>query len=74
MKTLSVIAVVVFLTAGMICIQAAPAYSWNTENFDGGSGSTINTEVDTSSSSNVPDVGPSGPVGYYDENMEYHSY
>jgi hypothetical protein len=71
MKTFLIITIAVLLTAGMICPQTVLA--WDTENFDGGSGSTINTDVDTSSSS-VPDVGPSGPVGYYDENMEYHSY
>lgn len=42
--------------------------------FDGGGGSTINTEYDTESYQNVPDVGPSGPVGYYDSEGNYHSY
>ena len=44
----------------------------DTAYFDGGSGSTINTSASTESS--VPDVGPSGPVGYYDQDGEYHSY
>jgi len=43
----------------------------NSAAFDGGEGSASNTGTyDTSS---VPDVGASGPVGYYDENMDYHS-
>lgn len=42
--------------------------------FDGGGGSTINTEYDTESYQNVPDVGPSGPVGYYDSEGNYYSY
>jgi len=71
MKQLLFILALLF-TVGMVSPQAALAESWDTENFDGGPGSTINTTVDTSS--DVPDVGPSGAVGYYDEDMEYHSY
>lgn len=72
MKLFIVIALAVFLPFGLMGQQAVYASSWDTENFDGGPGSTINTTVDTSSS--VPDIGDAGPVGYYDENMEYHSY
>ena len=71
MKALLAFALIVIVAIGMIHPQGALAGSWDTENFDGGSGSTSNTTVDTSSS--VPDIGPSGPVGYYDADMNYHS-
>jgi len=35
---------------------------------------TICLPVSSAFSSDVPDIGPSGPVGYYDEDMNYHSY
>ncbi|NQT32353.1 MAG: hypothetical protein HQ594_01615 [Candidatus Omnitrophica bacterium] len=41
--------------------------------FDGGSGSTLN-EPGPSYSSDVPDVGDAGPIGYQDEGGDYHSY
>jgi len=48
----------------------------DTNVWDGGTGSTLSTadsstDYDTQS---VPDVGPSGPVGYYDQDGNYHSY
>ncbi|MDD5633847.1 MAG: hypothetical protein PHW46_01055 [Candidatus Omnitrophica bacterium] len=47
----------------------------DTAYFDGGDGSTIDTSPSAGSySSDVPDVGESAPVGYYDENGNYHSY
>ena len=49
--------------------------SQNTSAFDGGPGSTINTGVSqTYPYGDVPDVGECGPVGYYDEDGNYHSY
>ncbi|MDD5085250.1 MAG: hypothetical protein PHE61_04305 [Candidatus Omnitrophica bacterium] len=47
--------------------------SSNSSAFDGGSGSTYNTSSSSYPVGDVPDVGDSGPVGYYDESGNYHS-
>jgi len=65
--------VAIFLAVLCIVGFSLPALvsAEDTSCFDGGPGSTSNTTYD--SSSDVPDVGPSGPVGYYDKDMNYHS-
>lgn len=45
----------------------------DTSYFDGGSGSTINT-YGSYSSYDVPDIEDAGPIGYQDEDGNYHSY
>lgn len=47
--------------------------SSDSSTFDGGYGSTSNTSSSSYPVGDVPDVGESGPVGYYDENGDYHS-
>ncbi len=71
MRKLFAILMVFCLVAGAGLMQPVVAGAEDTSFFDGGSGSTSNTSY--SSSSSVPDVGPSGPVGYYDADMNYHS-
>ena len=46
----------------------------NTAAFDGGYGSTINTSADSYPVGDVPDVGEGVPVGYVDQDGNYHSY
>ncbi len=78
MKKLAIIAAVLMFV-GTLCPQIAFAYDdldgviADTAYFDGGNGSTLNEPVQNTSSS-VPDIGPSGPVGYVDQNGDYHSY
>ena len=78
-KSLAALAVV-FMLAGMAFAGAwddAQSTYEDTSTFDGGSGSTINTSpssYDSGDYSSVPDIGDAGPVGYYDENGNYHSY
>ncbi len=77
-KYLSVLVFSLLVVFGSVSYVFADAYSQaqdvaaDPSNYDGGSGSTLNT-ASTDYPTDVPDVGPSGPVGYYDENGDYHS-